>query len=417
MITTRPTLRLACLMAVAVLALFAPQVAAQCPGPDGLSGPCCAPATANLPIFPPGTPSAMGICYANCGVVGTQNLRVDWSPPSPIACDQFVSQLTVSDSFGVPQLSGLLHLDYTRTWDEVDNAGNATQVWRFAVKADLSAVAGVPPSTCVTPTCVPPVGPYPTAFYYGYVDYANCDPTVPWDTVLVLYHACDRFIHAPGLSDKPGVFHPGRSYAIVAPHSTTQPFIPMNTKASQGTFVGEAMRNVASSIPPATVCTMEDRVAAGNITRLGVGCVCSLSTSPKQQSVREVLGSTTCINAVGTPGSFVSVDLGFPLFPWLHMISTSIGTWSSGSVYPGKESCWVDEGVFALDDACTGSFAEIMYGGSTKDGWTATLDSGITVDDFTDLANNYAAPLFGPYPGPFLGSVIPTHHLLYVNVP
>jgi hypothetical protein len=47
---------------------------------------------------------------------------------------------------------------------------------------------------------------------------------------------------------------------------------------------------------------------------------------------------------------------------------------------------------------------------------TAAASAQLDVD-FTDLADNYTAPLFGPYPGPFVGSVHPTDHLLYVNVP
>jgi len=62
-------------------------------------------------------------------------------------------------------------------------------------------------------------------------------------------------------------------------------------------------------------------------------------------------------------------------------------------------------------------FAEIKYGGSTRGGWMALLPIPVVVDDFLDMADNYTAPLFGPYPGPFVGSVMPTDHLLYLNVP
>ena len=410
---------LASLLAAAALAVVAPRAPAQCFGPDQLDlGSCCQPTLPNLPAFPAGTPPALGVCWNTCSVAGTQDLRMLWSPPSQVSCGEYISQLSVFDSgSGATLLSGLLTLDYTRTWEEIDPAGNTTQVWRFAAKVDLSAVAGTPPSPCVTPSCITPAGPYGTAFYYGYADYANCDPTVPWDTVLVLFHNCDRFIHAPGLSDKPGVFHPGRSYALVAPHSTVQPFIPMNTIASGGPLFGEATRDVNSGGPPPNVCTVEDKVVAGTMTKLGAGCICTLSSLPKQQTVRELKGQTACVNAAGIPSSFTSVDLGFPSFPWLHMVSTSIGTWAVTTVYPGKESAWVDEGVFAIQDACTGGFAEIKYGGSTRFGWTASLPVPVLVDDFTDLADNYSVPLAGPYTLPVMGSVRPTNHLLYVNVP
>ena len=80
-----------------------------------------------------------------------------------------------STTSSVPLLSGLLQMDYTRTWEEVDPTGALIQVWRFVVKVDLSGVAGVPPSACVTPSCVSPVGPHTTAFYYGYLDFASCN--------------------------------------------------------------------------------------------------------------------------------------------------------------------------------------------------------------------------------------------------
>ena len=416
---TRYAPRFSALVVAVALTVAAPNTSAQCFGPDHLdAGLCCQPIVPNLPSFPAATPPGSGICWSGCTVAGTLDLRVQWTPPSQIVCGEYISQLTVSDAgSGVTLLTGTLILDYTRTWEEVDTTGVLTQVWRFAAKADLSAVSGVPPSPCITPSCIAPIGPYGTAFYYGYVDYANCDLTLPWDNVLVLFHNCDRFIHSPGLSDKPGVFHADRSYAIVAPHSAVQPFVPMNAVASGGPLIGEATRNVNSSSPPLGVCTVEDEVIIGDMTVFGAGCICSFSTTPNQQTLRKLEGQNACLNAAGIQGAFTSVDLGFPTFPWLHLVSTSLGSWTTPTVYPGKEFCWVDEGVFAIQDACTGDFAEIKYGGSTRDGWMPLLPVGVVLDDFTDLADNYSAPLFGPYPGPFVGSVRPSNHLLYVNVP
>jgi hypothetical protein len=356
------------------------------------------------------TVPSLGVCWNGCNVAGTEDLRLSWSPPAQVLCGEYVSQLTVSNAAGIPVLSGLLVLDYTRTWEEIDDAGNTTQVWRFAAKVDLAANTGVPPSPCVTPSCIAPVGPYATSFYYGYLDYENCDPaTTLWESALVLFHNCDRFIHRPGLSDKPGVFHPGGSYALVAPHSAAQPFLPMNNIAPGGPLVGEATRNVpTSALMP---CIVEDRIQAGNITPLAAGCVCALTSNPKQQTLRQVTGTTGC------GGGFASVKMPFPSTPWFHMVSTSIGSWTSGASYPGKETAWVDEGVFIVQDACTGDFAEFKYGGSTRDGWTPVLPVPILAVNFTDLADNYTAPLFGPYPFPFIGSVYPTDHLLYMNTP
>jgi hypothetical protein len=392
---------------------------AQCFGPDFLDlGDCCEPAQLNLPDLPPVTMPALGICWKDCGVDETRNLRVQWAPPDEISCGQFVSELTVLDDIsGALVLRGNLLLDYTRTWLERMPSGDLTQVWRFVAKVDLIPAGAGAFFPCVTPECVFPAGPYETAFYYGYLDYSGCDGAFAGQNALVLFHNCDRFIHADGLSDKPGTFHPERSFALVAPHSSLQPFAPSNAVASGGPLLAEATRNVNGFGPAPTPCMVEDRVVEGSLLKLGAGCVCSLSKNPKQQTVREFQGQTACLNPLGIPGSWASVDLGFPTFPWLHMITTSIGRWSNASLYPGAEAVWVDEGVFIVQDACTGDFAEIKYGASTRAGWTPLLPLPVASDDFTDLADNYTAPLFGPYPGPFVGSVQPTDHLIYVNVP
>lgn len=106
------SLRLVPVLVAAALFLASPAVSGQCFGPDNLDlGSCCTPTVPNLPSFPPGTPPALGICWNACSVVGTQNLRTQWSPPSQVTCGQYISQLTVSDSgTGTPLLSGLLVL-------------------------------------------------------------------------------------------------------------------------------------------------------------------------------------------------------------------------------------------------------------------------------------------------------------------
>lgn len=406
-------------LAAGVLAvgLLTPAAEAQCPGPDKLDGgPCCGPATPFLPSFPPAQLPAMGIRFASCGLAGTQDLRISWTPPAQVACTEYITQLTVSDISGVPVLNGTMVMDYTRTWEETEPSGTPTQVWRFAVKVDISAIVGVPISPVILPNCVLPAGPFGTAYYYGYVDYENCDLTQPWEQTLVLYHACDTFIHRPALSNRPGTFHPGVSHALVAPHSPLQPFTPVASIAPGGPLVAEATRNIDTTSPPPTMCFQEDRVTGGSITPLGAGCICTVSSFPNQQTARQVTGATACIDPFGVPGSFASVDF-FPALPWLHMVSTSIGTWGSPLAYPGVERAWVDEGIFALNDACTGQFAEFKYGGSTAGGWPVSAGAPAPSQNFLDLTDNYSAPLFGPYPGPFVGSVQPTNRLLYVNVP
>src|SRR5262249_6884267 len=170
-----------------------------------------------LPAFGPASLPGLGLCWGQCLLQQQRTLKVSWTPLAPTTtCSEFSSILTVFDGIsGAPLLTGPMVCDYTRTWGETDPTGVATQVWRFVVKADLSSLAPLPPP-CPVPPCLAPAGPWPTAFFYGYMDYSSCTAAGGVDNVLVLYHAADRFIHAPGFSSEPGVFHPSGSYAIVA---------------------------------------------------------------------------------------------------------------------------------------------------------------------------------------------------------
>jgi len=405
-----PHARRALLLAVvAVLALFAvaSTLPAQCFGPDNLNGPCCTPTPALLPPFPGVSMPALGVCWQGC-VVGTQNpLTVSWPTPVQPNCGQFQTPLTVIDTgSGLPILTGTLILDYTRTWDEVDPTGVGHQVWRFTAKADLSSSGTA--TICPKPPCLAPIGPHPTAFFYGYVDYAGCNAAGPWETTLVLYHAADRFIHQPGLSDKPGAFHPAGSFAIVAPHSAAQPFVPGNMIAPLNPIMGEAVRRTG------VTCFTEDKVQQAQFTLIGAGCLNTMAGNPKQQTLRQFNGTTGCTGG-GALGQWVSLNVNFPVFPWFHMVATSIGTWTSPLVYPGTEQAWVEEGFFVHREPCTGFWVDMKYGASTYGGWGAFTAAVGPVKGFTDLADNYSAPVGGPYPTPLLGSVRPTDRLIYVN--
>jgi hypothetical protein len=407
------------LLAAAVLAGPAPAASAQCFGPDNLDlGPCCGVVVPNLPQFPAASLPGLGACWDRCTQGLQRTLKVSWNTPGLSACSEYSTPLDVFDGItGLPMLTGKMLLHYTRTWQEVDPNGNLIQVWRFTAKADLSAVPGGLPANCPTPNCIAPFGPHPTAFFYGYVDYATCATTGSWENVIVLNHAVDRFIHAPGLSDRPGVFHPGQSFAIIAPHSALQPFLPGNAIAGGGPLLSEAVRNVnVGGIPPG-LCMVEDRVVSGALTPLGAGCLANLVANPKQYTLRQFQGKTGCVNAAGLNGAWTSLNLNFPTLPWFHMVTTSIGSWSNPNVYPGKESAWVDEGLFIHQEPCTGDWFEMKYGGTTRNGWNVLLPIPVTVTQFTDVADNYSAPLTGPYPLPILGSIRPTEHLIYVNEP
>lgn len=395
------------------LGLASPGATAQCLGGDALNGACCQPAIPVLPTFTGASIPAMGICWQGCNVASQSKLQVVWATPTQPICGKYTTPLTVIDTTsGLPILTGTLVLDYTRTWDEVDPSGTGHQIWRFTAKADLQSAPGSTALVCPKPNCIAPVGPHATAFYYGYVDYAGCGAAGPYDNVLVLFHNCDRFIHQPGLSDKPGQFHPGSSFGIVAPNTTAQPFVPANLLAPGNPVMGEAVRKVGASGPP--VCFTEDIVAQASLGLQGAGCLNTMTANPKQQTLRAFSGTTICLNGANLPGQWVSLNVNFPSLPWFHMVSTSFGSWTNPGVYPGIESAWADEGLFAHRDTCSGNWIELKYGGTTHGGWAAFTNLG-PVKSFTDIADNYTAPSGGPYPLPILGSVRPTDHLIYVN--
>jgi hypothetical protein len=419
--SSRRFLLLVPVLLAALVAGTAPTSSAQCFGPDGLNnGPCCSVVTPNLPQFPSASLPGLAACWDRCTQGLQRPLKVSWNTPAQPACTEYVTGLTVTDAItGLPMMAGQMVLNYTRTWREIDPAGNSIQVWRFTAKADLSALSTALASVCAVPPCIAPLGPHPTAFFYGYVDYATCNVSGLWENVLVLSHAPDRFIHTPGFSDRPGVFHPGQSYTIIAPHSAVQPFVPGNNLAGGGPLFGEAVRPVnVPGIPP-FVCMNEDPVKQGLMQPLGGACLANLVLNPKQHTLRQFQGVTSCATAAGLPGAWTSLNISFPALPWLHMVTTSVGTWTNPNVYPGVETAWVDEGLFVHQDACTGDFVELKYGGSTRGGWNAILPTptGVVLTQFTDIADNYTAPLNGPYPFPIMGSIRPTEHLIYVNEP
>jgi hypothetical protein len=407
----------ASLALLALVTLAAPSARAQCFAPDNLSGgPCCTPTVPVLPSFPSTLMPALGVCWQGCTVASQNTLQVIWTTLVPAAtCGQFTTTLSVIDTgSGTTILTGTVNLDYTRTWDEIDNTGLTHQVWRFTAKADLSVPAGSTALICPKPNCISPIGPHPTAFYYGYMDYAGCSAAGPFDNALVLFHNCDRFIHQPGLSSRPGSFHPGSSFAIVAPHSPAQPFVPLNQIASGNPVLGEATRTLRVPGVVPTLCIFEDKIQQASMALQGAGCICTMLANPKQQTLRAFSGVTGCVNSTGQPGQWVSLNVNFPTLPWFHLVSTSIGTWTNPNAYPGPESAWADEGLFVHREACNGQWLEMKYGASTLGGWGAFTAAG-PVKAFTDLADNYTAPSVGPFPMPLIGNVMPTDHLIYVN--
>ena len=395
---------------LAALALAtAPPATAQCLVPDGLSGPCCLPAAPSLPTsFPPLPMPGLGVCWDAC--TPTTQACVDVMlagfNPTPL-CTQYQVDLSVTDCLGVPIMSGVVTLDYTRTWEELEPVTAVSmQVWRFAAKVDLIS-SGISATTCPEPSCTAAAG---QAFFYGYVDYVRNCATGAVEGALVLFHGCDRFIHDPAFSSIPGSYHPTRSYAIVAPHTVANPFSPAILAPPGGVLTGEGLRN-----PPTAVgdpCINEEPILQGDMQPLVQACLCPLSFQPPQQA-----GVRTSISGA-CGGSAYSLNV-FPVAPWYHLVETSMGSWTSGANYPGPEQAWVAEGLFLYSETCSlpapaGHF-DIFYGAVTDGGYPVT-SSTTPSQTFVDLASNYSIPLTAPIAFPLFGTVAPTDHLIYGNL-
>lgn len=391
----------------ATVVAAAGSLSAQCLGPDGLSGPCCAQTLATLPSFPAQILPGEAICWDGCNVNSQVCTQIDLAAPVMVSCAEYTVDMKMLDCGGNSLMSSKLHLDYTRTWDEFPFPGQSYQVWRFVVKADFTSTTTFS-GPCTVPSCL---GTHPTAFYYGYMDYAFECSSATWSSSLVLFHGCDKFQHDPLISDRPGTFHPTTSYAIVAPTTTANPFVPAILPAPGGPVIGEAIRNGAD---PATLgCYFEEPVNQGVIQPLGQACACPFSFFPPQVTARHMEAASQC------GSDFRSLNV-FPQFPWFEVMTTSIGTWTTGANYPGPEAAWVDEGVFIHNESCdpTGvitPYVEIKYGGTTEGGYQAVGSTGTVMDKMTDMVDNYSVKIGNPITFPFVGSMRPTNHLFYIN--
>jgi len=416
--------RLARTVAGPVLALvvsaFSHTALAQCVGPDNLdpTGACCLQVNAALPPFPSVSNTGLGMCWNNCAPPAQNPLTVAWSAPTASICGEFQTALIVVPTGG-SIMSGPMKLDYTRTWFEVGTTGTLVQVWRFAAKVDLSVPTSSTSTVCPIPACLPPTGGMTTAFFYGYLDYVMDCGTLTFENSLVLFHAGDFFIHKPGFSSRPGVFHPTTTYAIVAPHNSAQQFVPANLPHPAGSLVAEAVRSTGTALGSVS-CIEEDALAGGVLSFLTQGCASPFGPSPTQYTLSYLTGNGNCVSPLGTPNAFTGMIFSFPTIPWPFMVSASIGSWSSSAIYPGNECAWVDEGLFRYSDACTGlDHFEVFYGGSTDNGWPVipTTPGVSLTQKFIDLAGNWQKVLGGPNNLPLMGNIKPTNHLIYANVP
>ena len=396
----------AALAALATLAL-PPALSAQCQ-PDNLSGPCCALTTDTLPVFPALTLPGLSMCWDSCNLNSQSCAQVALGAPTQLQCAEYVASFQSLDCSANPQMKGTLHLDYTRTWTEFPIPGTFNQVWRFVVKADLGASTTT--FGCVVPNCL---GTHPTAFWYGYLDYAFDCGANTWEAALVLYHNCDAFQHDPLFSSRPGSFHPSRSFALVAPSTSANPFVPAIAIPTPGPVFFDGMRDAAVGPPPLT-CESNEQIAGGIFANIVNVCACPLSFTPPQLTARHMDATSIC------GSGFRSLNL-WPIIPWYEVMSTSLGTWTTSASYPGPEAVWADEGVFLHIEACTLSgaldfYIEAKYGATTEGGFLAAVGP-VGALRFTDMVDNYSVLFGNPVSPPFFGAVAPTNHLLFVNVP
>ncbi|MBC8451213.1 MAG: hypothetical protein H8D72_00735 [Planctomycetes bacterium] len=397
-----------CLLALVALT---PNASAQCFNPDGLDGPCCGAVQPIIPVgLMPFTMQGTGICWDDCTPTAQTctSVSIGTLNPTPL-CTQFTAPIEVLDCAGLPLLKGTLILDYTRTWEEFNPVTLiTTQVWRFAAKVDMLGMTTTLP-TCPVPTCVPATG---QAFYYGYLDISRaCSPIALDQAAVVLFHGCDVFQHKPGLSAFPGSYHPTTSYALVAPSTAANPFVPSIMGPPSGALVSEALR--AYPDPTVGFCRAEERVLGGVFLPLIQGCLCPLALAPLQQAGIRMKADTVCGSSVET------LNL-WPVAPWYELTSTSIGRWTTAASYPGTEHASVAEGLVVYTEACDPfgvplkSF-DILYGAITQGGFPLSPIGGPSSTNAVDLASNYSLPVGMPIALPLLGKVGPTDHLVYVN--
>ncbi len=412
-------LRLLLILSFSVSILVTPADAQPlCFGPDNLQGPCCTVTTISLPSPLPVPPPllASGICWTDCQPQDSPT-ELTFGAFVEVSCGSYVCPMFVKDILGQMIMRGELHLDYSRTWTEQNFDGDDLQCWRFLAKIDLYAITGQG-----TGPCQVPAGDEPQAFYYGYYDLVlNCR-TGGYEHAICLFHSCDAFVHNPKTSTVPGVFHPQVSYALVAPVSLANPFVPTPLPPFFGPMTGGGFRYASGGLLP-WKCPTEEPLWVDNplghtaTLLLGQDCVCSDNTSQPLQY------SYLYFTALGQCGmSFNSIDTS-NAYPWKHLVTASLGTWTgtgAGTPYPGPEAAWVTEGAFKSKTGPCGRLTvmrgEGAYGALTEGGFPVFPDAdrpGQT-DRMLDLATNFSK-IFSILGGPYNGSVNKTNRLIYAN--
>jgi hypothetical protein len=415
----RKTSSLVSALAVGVLGLAAtaPAAAQGCGFPDNFTGSCWSLTT---PFAPQGigedfTLEGSGICWKECVLDQKVPVKFALDVLAPDLCGTSATIDVIDTNTGLSVLAGGGYMEYTRTWEELSPSGESYQVYRFLLRMDLETQNQS--TSCPVPACAHP-GFFPQSYFYGYVDYAIRCSTGQIEHSLVLFHNIDGFIHPPIWSGLPGAFHKELAYAIVGPDTSAQPFLPLNMIHPGGVMDSEAVRTIRTP-SGSQLCVMEERIAQSDVSQLFTGCACPLGTTPPSITASSWPGVGGCTSAVG-PTAFAALNF-WPLLPWYELNSTSIGTWTSPTTYPGREHVWTNEGLFGYIDGCyaqAGShptYYDVMYGATTDGGFD--IVPGINVfqsQTLIDMGSNYSTPSNAmPIPLPFVGWAMPGRHLIY----
>lgn len=368
--------------------------AAQCPVPDQLDGgPCCAIATPKLPLFPSFSQDALEICWLNCSVDAQIRYRATWNsltiaPTVGMPCGERMVRLDIRDTAGILQWTGILRLQYSRTWLEIDPAGLPLQVWRFLVNGDMQPATAAAVIPCPVPPCVPANNN--RARFTGYIDYAANCALVPnsYQHAWMLTHACDAIDHHVGFP-RAGVFHPDRTYTFVGPGAGFVASAILPAEGTPGSGFEELRRRnfpPLGTVGPVT-CDYEERL---NFSLLPFQqlCLCGPATAQPQIQIANLTVAGACGTSVTSPGG--------PFLP--GFLSMAIGSWTIPGTFPGLEAVRWTAGGYDYVDPCIGVLRqEVFYGATTIGGFTAiqllvTGPGGPLPLTFIDQSNSLRPP-------------------------
>lgn len=332
-------------------------VRAQCPIPDQLDGPCCAPAQPVYPLVPDYSQGSLAICYRDCAIeqITPVKARFDQTATSTNGpCAPFSKRLVLRNGSGAPIWSGRLRFTYSRTWIETDSTGVSLQVWRYLVNGDLRPTANLGPAPCPRPPCAAPNGNL--VKFTGYVDYAGTCGSAGRAYAWMLTHSCDAIDHLPGFA-RAGSFHPDRSYTFVGPAAgfVVNPILP----SESGISAQQGVRRV-TQIPGTVVCETRETLQQTDIQPQAMLCLCGAPTAQHTVSLLRVFGTcNTNVQATGGP-----LLAGF--------VSMGIGAWTNPLTFPGQEELRWSAGNYDYLEGCSGVLKnELFFGATTTGGYPA----------------------------------------------